>query len=81
MRASTRVITTDVACEIQRYLGAHPNAADTAEGIAQWWLSKPGRRSSPAMIQVALNQLVSEGRINRSVLADGTVLYRSAESV
>lgn len=72
--------TTEVAWEIERYLRAHPNAADTAEGIAQWWLSKTEHASNPAIIQVALNMLVSEGRVDRAVLADGTVLYRAADT-
>jgi hypothetical protein len=28
-----------IASEIIEYLRSHPDAADTAEGITQWWLS------------------------------------------
>ena len=33
----------NIAQEILRYLERHPDAKDTLEGIAQWWLQPQGR--------------------------------------
>lgn len=47
-----------VADEIVRYFEDHPNAADTMEGICQWWL---GSEHSIANVQAALDRLVARG--------------------
>jgi len=50
---------------ILRYLRDHPNAADTAAGIRQWWLPHEDAEYSAAAVQTALDQLVAEGLIAR----------------
>ena len=61
----------NVAQEILSYLNDHPNAKDTAKGIADWWLQ--GR--SQEIAQKALDDLVRLGRMREFVSGDGTRYY------
>jgi hypothetical protein len=66
---------------IERYVAENPRAADTAAGIASWWLMHQSHRDSPELVQRAIDYLVERGRLKRIQLADGTVVYaRSASS-
>jgi hypothetical protein len=64
-----------VAAAIRRYLRDHPNAADTVEGIARWWLSGNAGNTRLANVQRAIEQLVNRGEVARRTLRDGTVIY------
>lgn len=61
--------------EILKYLGAHPQAADTVEGIANWWLPRQRYEDEVQKVQQALDELVERGLVARTTLADGTILY------
>ena len=50
---------------ILRYLSDHPDAADTAAGIRQWWLPHGNDEYSAAAVQAALDLLVAQGAITR----------------
>lgn len=74
--------TTDVAAvaaAIRRYLRDHPNAADTLEGIALWWLSGNAGNERLANVQRAIEQLVNRGEVVRQTLRDGTVIYERSK--
>ena len=60
---------------ILRYLDAHSDAADTAEGISQWWVAQQRYQDSKAEVERALAELVQQNLVKRSTLADGTVIY------
>jgi hypothetical protein len=77
-RPSERIIV--IAALIERYVTEHPQAADTAKGICQWWLASQYYRAPLADVQGALDHLVGLGRLRSTVLADGTVIYARAES-
>src|SRR5262245_8306078 len=64
-----------VAGEIRRYLDAHPDAADTVDGVLQWWLSRASASASHETVEHALDVLVAAGEIVRRSHADGTVIY------
>lgn len=58
------------------YLRTHRQAADTLEGIKDWWLPReglPGAR--PEVLQRALENLVDRGELGRVESANGLVLY------
>ncbi|UPJ53423.1 hypothetical protein IVB30_20165 [Bradyrhizobium sp. 200] len=57
----------------------HPKAADTSEGIRSWWVAPEFSDSSSDDVQIALDHLVSIGRLCRSVVADGTIIYAAAD--
>ena len=65
-----------VAERIMAYLHEHSDAADTAWGIATWWLDD-SPRPMIRTIGRAIEWLLSEGRIEQQLLPDGTVVYRN----
>jgi hypothetical protein len=70
-----------VAAAIRRYLCHHPNAADTLEGIARWWLSGSSGNKLLTDIERAMEQLVTQGEIVRQTLRDGTVIYERNKKI
>lgn len=59
---------------IQTYIEKYPDAADTAEGIATWWLSG---MPEPA-VQAALDDLVRRGVMKRHATTSGRPQYSRA---
>jgi len=51
----------DIARAILRYLGTHPEAKDTMDGIAEWWLER--KRSERRAVERAVALLLSHGAI------------------
>jgi hypothetical protein len=60
------------------YLAHHGSAADTLEGIMDWWLPAEHRAVDPRTVEQVLDSLVSDGEAAVSKLVDGRVLYRRA---
>jgi hypothetical protein len=52
-----------IALSILRYLDANPEARDTVEGIAQWWLRKEWIERKVDEVQDAIQVLKSKGLI------------------
>jgi len=67
-----------VRASVEAHLHAAPQAADTLEGIACFWLGRRGEGIPRALLERALEELVAEARLVRCRLPDGTVLYRGA---
>jgi hypothetical protein len=61
--------------EIRGYLDAHPDAADTIDGVIQWWLSPAFASASRDAVRRALERLVAEAKVVSHVLVDGAVVY------
>lgn len=61
--------------EILSYLRAHPQAADTVDGIIQWWLPRQRQEEAGIRVQYTLDALVVRGLVKKITLVDGTVLY------
>jgi len=55
------------------YWRANTAATDTAEGIRQWWIGESV--VTAAVLQQALDLLVSQGRVARRNAADGRERY------
>lgn len=62
---------------ITLYLKAHPNAADSVEGIMQWWLPQQQNPVDINDLQQALDYLVETRAVSRTALLDGRMLYTS----
>lgn len=56
--------TKSVAIQILSYLRMNPQAKDTAEGIAQWWVHE-----DVGIVEKALQLLVMEGVIEKKASA------------
>ena len=67
--------------DILAYLHAHPEAADSLEGILSWWLPATNFSVTTDAVQEALDLLVTGHRIARIDLADGRTLYQSVDKV
>lgn len=73
------VDATDVerlAGEILRYLSTHREAADTAEGIARWWIKRQRLEDTVARVQVALDRLVERSLVEPHASAAGGTRYQ-----
>jgi hypothetical protein len=71
---------TNVVDAIHRYFTAHPDAADSAEGVARWWLPSMNIAASVPEVEAALEQLLTLGFVRKRTLTDGRVIYRAASS-
>jgi hypothetical protein len=60
--------------ELARYLIAHPQASDTPEGIARWWLGESV--ADPASLQQALDWMKARSLLEELTAADGRRRYR-----
>ncbi|MEO5658404.1 MAG: hypothetical protein ABIQ90_01225 [Polaromonas sp.] len=65
----------DIERAILDHLARHPRAADSAVGVARWWLGAQGAAVGLADVELALRQLVSRHALRLETLADGTTLY------
>ena len=68
-----------IADQIECYLKCRPNAADTLEGIVQWWLPHQSYEQGKAQVQKTLEDLVAQGVVKKDRLSDGTAIYSSAD--
>jgi hypothetical protein len=60
---------------IEEHLALHPHAADSAAGVARWWVEARGVRVAAEVVGGALAALVATGAVRQVTLPDGTVLY------
>jgi hypothetical protein len=67
-----------VAAVIRDYLIAHPSAADSDQGIADWWVAGSGLQASLDDVRQALEFLASRQIVEKQMLADGRLIYRAA---
>lgn len=65
----------ETMARIRRYLEEHPNAADTVQGIAQWWLDGGSNAAWLDTVARAVERLSAAGVTTRRMLRDGTVIY------
>ena len=68
-----------VAAAILEYVQVHVDAADSACGIRDWWLDH--RQLGPIALDVvdqALEALVADGWLQRTLTADGVAIYSNA---
>lgn len=67
-----------IADAIERHFSAHPEAADSIEGIRQWWLTGDAAHEAPERIREALGRLEAAGVVTRRELPGGQVVYAAA---
>jgi hypothetical protein len=67
-----------VVQHLSRYLITHPDACDTSEGIARWWISEDGP-VPVAVVEAALDWMAARGVVKSTQAADGRVRYHRAK--
>ena len=55
-----------------RYLEAHPSAADTLEGITEWWLERRRVVIAVEAVTTALERLIGQGLVEEFRRGDAT---------
>lgn len=68
--------TSEVALKILRYLDQNPNAADTVEGILEWWLPKQSIYEEEKVVKRALDEMVKRNLILTTRSSDARKHYR-----
>ncbi len=67
-----------VAHAILRYISTRPNAAETAEGIARWWLTRQRFEDAKEIVESALDYLVANNSLVKRNI-NGKTLYMKAD--
>ena len=65
-----------LADEVLVYLVQHPEAKDTMEGVAEWWLWDRRGRRVIADVEAALRELVQKEYLVARQCRDGQTYYR-----
>ena len=69
------------AKRVLRYLEQHPNAADTVEGVAVWWLGGNESDEWLSIVRCAIERLVNSGDVSQKTMPDGTtIVTRSSKA-
>ena len=67
---------SQISREILYYLTAHPDAQDTLEGIAAWWLLEQKIKHTTAEVEKSLSELVDKGFIVECKRENSHTYYR-----
>jgi hypothetical protein len=60
---------------VREYLEAHPQACDTIEGIARWWVMSQQIDDTMMAVGKALEELKASGYVREERKTDGRVFY------
>ncbi|HEV8239286.1 MAG TPA: hypothetical protein VGS57_07965 [Thermoanaerobaculia bacterium] len=66
----------EISLRVLSYLAENPEATDTPEGIATWWLLEREIRDQSAAVEQALARLVIDGWLVAAQAAGSGVRYR-----
>jgi hypothetical protein len=72
------LLKCEIAWKILAYLADHPDAQDTLEGIAHWWILERKLRCQLHKVREAVSELVGKGLILECKSRDSKVYYRIA---
>jgi len=67
--------STEIEDAVILYLRNHPDAADTLDGIVDWWLPQQRYETARSRIEHVLGRLVAAGLLRRDNLPGGGDLY------
>ena len=62
--------------KILNYLKKHPQAGDTLEGIATWWLEQQRIEEIVDEVAEALDVLIKKGRVQALESQSGVTIYK-----
>lgn len=67
-----------IVSHLSRYWRQHPDACDTAEGIARWWIDLEPQPVPATLVEGALGWMSACGVVEILQAIDGRVRYRRA---
>jgi hypothetical protein len=70
--ASRELFDTTFAKSVMEYLQKHPQAMDTVDGIAEWWIAGEESRIDLRMLGRVLEELTRQGFLERIEVAEST---------
>lgn len=70
----------ELIIQIIAYLTEHPKAADSLEGVVQWWLGMSHDECVKEDVKSALSVMEQRGIIKKRILADGKDIYWMSET-
>ncbi len=62
-----------------RYLEDHPDAADTVEGITNWWITWQRFKDTKEKVEDVLEYLIEEGVVEKRMIMGGRFVYSRTE--
>lgn len=65
----------ELAAQIKRYIKNRPNAGDSLEGIATWWLRQQRIEDNFQLVEKAVTMLLTQGVIEKRISQVGKGLY------
>lgn len=68
-----------IAHEIVAYLESNPNASDTLNGVADWWVVKQRYSVVVSDVKKALDYLYETKKITTSLDVNGSTVYKIIE--
>ena len=68
-------LVNSIANEILDYLELHPDSVDSIDGIAKWWLKRQRYEEALTNVQLAVEHLLDEGKMEKIVVSKGGVVY------
>jgi hypothetical protein len=69
-------VESEIVYEILAYLVENPDAGDTMEGIAEWWLLEQRIKRGTDKVERALDELVAKGFILERKGENSRIHYR-----
>lgn len=75
MNTNNHLEADEIAEEIADYLKAHPDSADTLEGVVEWWLIRQRYLRGLNQVHTALELLVQRGVVKRERGFNGEFIY------
>jgi hypothetical protein len=70
-------LVRELAAEIREYLDQNPNAADTLDGIVNWWIVQPRFLRGIHATGRAVKRLIEQGRMEEIHTPDGRTIFRA----
>ncbi len=64
-----------IAGEIMAYLEKRPMASDSLDGISNWWLVQQAIVKNISKVEQALEKLISEGKISKTMNTSQNAIY------